>query len=365
MLLLTGGLPAQLPLSSGGIMWRFRRHETIMNSESTTPGQWKPDELNLRNREVAAAEAATKSQNWVQIIQALSVMVALASTVIALYSARQSANSARQSSAAANAAAQMSQEQSDEGRLSSAISALDAGRVSARVTRMLLIQRDIQGIMSLPLSTDAARQNAYNDYATVLSVFSVYLKNHVPRATRKFGPGYGIPATNQMPRDVISAAGEIRELLSMQSQAAALAPHLAHRLVIDLSNVDLYGQIWPDIDFSRILLYMPQSDLRGAYLADSRWNGATLFGSSLQCANLSGADLRGANLESADLQGADVQGANFQGASLKGANLRNLYGSAIGLPTHRATSGGIPDTFNCLRNSSFWTYPIQVSNPQP
>ena len=351
-------LPA---LRSGGIMWPFKRPRATVDSKTTPSEPWKPDELNLRRREVAAAEAGAKSQVWIQLVQALSVVVALASTVVALITARQSA-------AATNAATEISTEQSAEGQLASAISAISTGSISARITSMLLVQRDIQGIISLQLSTNGARQNAYNDYTTVLSVYSVYIHNYTPSASDTFGPGYGIPASNQIPLDITYAASEMRQLLLMAYKAIALYSgsntlysRSSSRPVLDLSNGELYGQSWPEVDFSRVFTYMPRADLRGAYLVNSKLENAYLAGSYLQCADLRGADLRGANLIGADLRGADVQGAIFLGASLKRANLGQLYGSAIGLPASHNVSRSIPDTTACLHNQAFWDKPMSFS----
>ena len=328
-------------------MWRFRQRRADVGPGGTPPEPWKLDELNLRRREVTAAETAAKSQGWVQLVQAFSVVVALASTVIAVIVARQSA-------AATNAAAEISIEQSYEGQLSSAISAMGTGGVSARVTNMLLIQRAVQGIMSLPLSTNEARQSARNDYTTTLSVLSFYIHNHTPSTNRTFGPGYGIPPSGQIPSDVAYAGGVIGRLLSIASRVTALSSGFSIQPALDLSNAELYGQSWPDVNFSQVNAYMPRTDLRGAYLVNSRWNNVYLAGSYLQCADLRGADLSGANLVGADLRGANVQNANFRGAFLNGANLGHLYGSAIGLPVSHSASHGIPNTDSCLHNETFW-----------
>jgi hypothetical protein len=127
---------------------------------------WKPGEMDLRKREVIAAERSTKSQIWVQLAQVLSVVVALSSTLVALLSVRQNDE-------ASQSAAQASVQQAAENQLTSAISSLNTGNSTVRITQMLLIQRDITEIISLPLSTSGERADALSDYATAIQALSV------------------------------------------------------------------------------------------------------------------------------------------------------------------------------------------------
>jgi hypothetical protein len=142
-------------------MMKIRRRGRSLPLSPPTEG-WKSGELDLRRREVAAAENNTRSQKWIQLAQVLSVVVALSSTLVALFAARQS-------NEAAQSAAQASAQQTAESQLASAISSLDVGNSSVRITQMLLIKRDITGIMSsLPFSTSKENQDAYSDYTTTL-----------------------------------------------------------------------------------------------------------------------------------------------------------------------------------------------------
>lgn len=93
----------------------------------------------------------------------------------------------------ANSAAQISEQQTDEAQLASAISSFDAGNSSTRATRLVLAARDMQQILSLPPSAEQGQRDALGDYSTLLDALSIYLRSHGPRSTRAFGIGYGIP----------------------------------------------------------------------------------------------------------------------------------------------------------------------------
>jgi len=304
---------------------------------------WKPGELALRSREVEAAEKTTRSQTLIQLAQVLAVVVALASTLVALYTAQQN-------SEASKAAAETSVQQANEAQLSSAISTLDAGKLFARTTKMLLIQRYIRAIMSQPLSTPEAKQGAYSDYTMAFNTFSLYIRTHSPRPGPKFGPGYGIPS--ETPLDLIYAADGLSQLTSMGLKVKALQVRGA--FFADISGAELYGMNLPELDVSGFTaFYLRRVDLRTANLVNARFLGADLSGAYLQCANLSGADLRGANLAGADLRGASVQGANFTGALTTGAKLEDMFGAAKGLPRNLVRARSYNPT-KCAKNRSFW-----------
>lgn len=324
---------------------RVRRRRPGSTPPLVTPPRdaWKPGELDLRRREVAATEKTTRSQNWIQLAQVLAVLAALASTVVALYAARQSA-------AATESATESSTQQANETQLSTAISSLDTGDLFARTTKMLLIQRYVRGIMSLPLSTSEARQNAYGDYTTAFNTFSLYIKTHSPSPSPTFGPGYGIPS--ETPLDIIYAADSLAQLTSMGPKVAAL--HAGPSLFLNLTNAELYGLNLPELDISGFpFVFLHGVDLRTADLENARLEAADLSGAYLQCANLSGADLSGANLSGADLRGASVEGADFTGALMIGAKLGDMFGAAIGLPRDLVPAKSYDQT-ECARNKKFW-----------
>jgi uncharacterized protein YjbI with pentapeptide repeats len=92
-------------------------------------------------------------------------------------------------------------------------------------------------------------------------------------------------------------------------------------LVINLANVQLYGQGWAGIDFAWLRgRYFPGIDLRGGDLTGSKWGASFLDRAHLQCANLGDASLQGASLVGADLRGANLEGADFTGARLDGVS---------------------------------------------
>jgi hypothetical protein len=329
---------------------KVRRRGRSLPPSPPTEG-WKPGELELRRREVAIAERTTRSQKWVQLAQVLSVVVALFSTLVALLSARQS-NQATQ------AAAQASRQQTAESQLTSAISSLGVGNSTARTARILLIERDIRGIMSLPLSSSGESQDAYSDFETTFGALSVYISSYTGANTLTFGRGYGIPSRG-VPLDITYAADALHQLLSMGSRVREVASTLnTGQPAIDLSNDELIGQPWVGVDFSWIFAYMVGIDLRGADLATSHWSQhADLSHSYLQCADLEGADFRGANLTYADLRGANVQGADFRGAHIAGARTTALYGNAKWPPGAQDITTLPINEWNqgeCLRNVSYW-----------
>lgn len=340
---------------------KFRRRRRSLPLSPPTEG-WKPGELDLRRREVAAAERTTRSQKWVQLAQVLSVVVALSSTVVALVAARQS-NEATQS------AAQLSAQQAAESQLTSAIGSLDVGSSSVRITQMLLIERDVTGIMSLPFSTNEEEQDAYSDYTTSLQALTVYLDSHTPARTSSFGPGYGTPPASGLPGDLSYAANTLHDLIDMGNAQNISSTLHATPPIVNLSRVTLFNELLPGTNLSWVISDLTGADLRGAILEFSSFSlTSNLEFSYLQCADLQGADFRGADLAYADLRGADVDNANFSGANLTGARLTSLYGHAT-WPKGTRNIITLPGQFNqaaCLRNSKFWdNQPTAGNSRQP
>lgn len=172
---------------------------------------WKPDELNLRRREVTAAEKNTKAQKWIQSAQGFSVVVALASTIVALYAAPESAS-------AANSAAQISEQQTDEAQLASAISSFDAGNSSTRATRLVLAARDMQQILSLPPSAEQGQRDALGDYSTLLDALSIYLRSHGARSTAPLASVTGYP---RLPRSIQRKLSTMLAYLRMKDRPSS------------------------------------------------------------------------------------------------------------------------------------------------
>jgi uncharacterized protein YjbI with pentapeptide repeats len=118
---------------------------------------------------------------------------------------------------------------------------------------------------------------------------------------------------------------------------------------VDLSNVQLRGTYWPEIDFSWLGgHFFTGIDLREATLQGSIWGeidsegqprGSSLADAFLQCAILTKAELIGVNLTRADLRGANLIGANLTGAILTGADLRAAdLTDVVGLSDDQLTS---------------------------
>jgi hypothetical protein len=347
---------------------KVKRRGSSLPPSPPTEG-WKPGELELRNREVAAAERTTRSQRWVQLVQALAVAAALASTFVA-------AVAARQSNEAAQAAAQASALQNNDSQLTSAISSLDVGDSTVRAARMLLIGKEITGIMTLTLPTSEARQDAYSDYTTTLQALSVLIRTQTTPATQEFGLGYGTPPPSGISIDIQYADYAIVRMLELSEQVSALSDV---RPALDLSNGELYQQNLSGMNLSWINAFMVGIDLRGtamesvdlssrddlasSHLQCTDLRDAHLQGADLEYANLSGADLAGADLQGTDLAGANLEGAdvaraNFSGARDGHAKLTAMYGTAIGLPPGVVTSTAQPfSQLSCLANSSYWDAP--------
>ena len=239
---------------------------------------------------------------------------------------------------------------------------------------MLLIEKEITGIMSLQLSTSEARQDAYSDFTTTLEALIVYIKTQTPASTRSFGLGYGKPPPSGLPIDIGYAAGTIVQMLGLREQVGTLSDVTPS---FDLSDAELYEQNLSGMNLSWVNAYMVSIDLRGAFMGEVHLSsrddlqyahlqcanliGAHLQGAHLEYANLSGADLAGAELQGAyltgaDLHGAIVDGADFHGALIAGANLTDMIGPPIGLPRSISTLSPVTPT-GCPLDKSLWDTP--------
>jgi hypothetical protein len=267
------------------------------------------------------------------------VIVALASTIVALYAAHESAS-------AANSAAQNSAQQTDEGQLTSAISSFDEGNSSTRAIRLALAAQDMQQILSLPPSAEQGQRDALGDYSTLLEALSIYLRSHGPKSTRAFGIGYGIPPAAAI--DTTAALNDFSGLADERQSIQSLNRDYVPTL--DLSGDQLSGKDLSGWNLSWLTSTFAGVDLRGAILVGSNFARADLLEAHLQCADLQGADFRNANLVDADLRGAIVQGADFRGAILNGVRIKGLDGNAKGLrPGVPVSVGARATNLQCLK----------------
>ena len=234
------------------------------------------------------------------ILQSATVFIALLSTMVALYYGHQSASSA-------NAASELTAQEADESQLPSLLTSLNQGALSVRETRVLLMVREIQGIVSLSLPTSVARQGAYDDYASALAALGVYI-SHAPKETRNAVIEFGTTPNPIVESGLYNTTSAVIELAALKTQVEADADNV--RPVINLAGDQFWGVNWTGINLG--------------------WLTADMKYVNLQCADLSGANLRGVDFYGADLRGAIVQGADFRGASLDGTELAGVSGHARG-----------------------------------
>jgi Pentapeptide repeats (8 copies) len=330
----------------------------VSGPKPTTQDQWKPHELDLREREV-------RYGGLVGPAEAIIGISAILATLIAGYAAVQAGQ-------AVKIAAKGIEQQANETRLTTAISSIGADQAAERVAGFSLLRRHVQDQVTAA-SSEEERRDAYDLYTSALDVLENYLRNPpaLPAASATAGApagrGYGIP---RIPPDNVYAADELRALLNLKPAVDSL--HIVPSAQrpppsVDLTNVQLFGQSWARINFAWLGgHYLPGIDLRGANLSGSVWGGSTLDRAYLQCANLATADLRGTHLNGADLRGADLTGADLTGAELEDAKLDGATGLAkvIGLDRAKLTppAAGISRAQDgadaCLRNQRYWA-------PQP
>jgi Pentapeptide repeats (8 copies) len=343
---------------------------TIAGSE----GGWKSGEqqlrereIHLREREVEFRDRELKGQRRARFWQAVGVILttfAVGLAAVASFSAVRAVKVAQEGI----------QQQSDEGRLSSAIAAIGGQYPAQRVAGFTLLRRQIEKILERAVrgGVDAVAGNdAYNLYKMSLDVLENYLKNPAASAqagdpadgSMKSGLGYGSPHRLS---DSVYAADQLKGLLDLKDEVRQVAEEQSMPAV-DLSRAELYGQYWPNIDFSWLAGHnFVKTDFRGATLTKSEWGRSSLREAYLQCANLAGANFNGTNLTDADLRGADMAGAHFNGAILTGAKLDGAFGLDKAYGLKKAVGMRLPepqpsdatyDAQECLANDSYWTLP--------
>ena len=333
-------------------------------------------EFELRLQEVSAAVEATKATVSAAGMQRKTVRLQFIAVAAGLLASCAAAFAAYQAGAAVRASGQATTEQAADSQLSTAISAIGGSTPAERVAGMTLLDLNAHSRIAAA-SNELSRQDAFGEYVTAVDVLVNYIRDDetagtasTPQASptaspvaspaaspaASFGPGYGVPPGGQSePFDVLYAAAELRDLLSMRIQVESLHP--AEGVGVDLSGDELSGLSWADVQLGWVDAYLPKIDLRGANLSGSSWAHADLAGAFLQCADLSGADFAGADLKDADLPGADVEGANFAGAHLHGAHLSNVFGRAAGLRHELPVTSFDSDPLTCEANHAYWAVP--------
>jgi hypothetical protein len=284
------------------------------------------------------------------------VCLSLLGTVIAAYTALQASD-------AVKVAARGIEQQGNADRLATAMSSIGAEQAAVRVTGFALLRRHVQDRVTNPDSAD--RRDAYTVYISALDLLENYLR--IPpdvsaeAGAEPAGLGFGRP---RIPGDNRYAAGELLSLMRLEPEIEKLRSSIqaeTQDLVVDLSNVQLYRQSWPNIDFAWLgAQFFPGIDLRGANLRDSVWGASHLEGAHLQCAELEGANLEGALLVKADLRGANLEGADFTDAELTDVKLDGATGwqQAKGLPKNLRPPPGISRAHDgidkCLDHKPYW-----------
>jgi len=315
------------------------------------PG-WDDEEKELRRTEVRTGRDNVRIQKLMARVQAAALALALVASLAAAYAAYQAGQ-------AVKASEQGALQQATEAQLTTAIDAIGGVTTAEQVAGVTLLRVNIAGQVQGALRTSdlLVRQTAFDAYATSLDVLAAYIRSGTSSETSaspSFGPGYGIPKTQQ-PLGVVYATDELRLLLGMGGAVKSIAS--ADMPAVDLSHDELYGLPWSKLSIGWLSsAYMLKVDLRSADLAASRWSRSSfLVGAFLQCADLSGADFRGADLAGADLRGANVSGADFTGANLRGARTDGAFGSAKGLNAVDAAS--VWNQPGCASNRDYWDLP--------
>jgi uncharacterized protein YjbI with pentapeptide repeats len=207
---------------------------------------------------------------------------------------------------------------------------IGADQVAERVGGFTLLRRHVETVLEgASDETPEEKREMLKLYDTSLDVLEIYLKNPVTpqrnadsSASSSPQRGWGWP---DVPTDVRYAANQLGALLGYRGVVDPLAGEDNPPPSVDLSNVQLWDQKWPGVDFSWLTtLYAPGIDLRGANLEQTTWGKqSTLSRGYLQCASLSGARFKGAWVEETDFRGAGLPGADFRKAHLKKADFRD------------------------------------------
>jgi hypothetical protein len=347
-----------------------------MSTTDTPPGS-EPSEQNRPSPNQRRTEWRNRAKAFIKV---WGVRAAAAAPVLAILVA---AWVATQGQITVNRSNRATLRQSEDAQLSTAITAIGSNDTAEQIAGLLLLARNMSNRFTLMDQTLEAPADVYGDYTTALQILSGYLRSHSDmlltskaQTAALFGRGYGLPPPPGFPLEIVYAANQVRFLLAANMESKVGALNVGAQPAIDLSNAELIGQPWTDVNFGWLHAFMVGIDLRGASLESSQWsNNSDLSGSDLQCADLQHANFRGANLSGADLEGAYVQGADFRGANIKGAVFGQLYGKAkwssqpSGIRTlsaHNWTSAA------CMQNASFWrgqpppaSIPSALSSPAP
>ena len=338
--------------------------------------QWKPDEKPLREREVLYTGRGVWAQG---VVGACAVVATLIAAVIAYAAVR-----------AVETTADGIERQAIEARLSTAIEAIGEDHPAERVAGFTLLRRHVTD--RLFAANDGGgeeeRREAYSVYTVALDVLENYLRNPPPQPTgsgnaaaeaEPAGLGYGEP---DVPSDQEYAANELRAMMNLKADVQLLGME-PNSPGVDLSNAQLYGKSWPEVDFAWLGggHNFPGIDLRGANLQESIWGttpdspplllrvwpgvtptdvpktGSNLAGAHLQCANLVHAKLIGTTLNGADLRGADLSGADLTDADLTdirldGATWSDATKGMEGFTPTGRVSRGRPNIDTCLAHYS-------------
>lgn len=318
----------------------------------------------------AEEDEPVRDKTWAdraQVIIAGATVVALFVTILVAWQGQQTVSHN----------SQITQRQSLDTQLSTAITAIGSSDTAEEIAGLLLLSENTSSRFALQGETGEPAADVYSDYTTALQILSGYLSSRTQefltgysdQAASPFGRGYGIPASPGIPLDIYYAADQIRVLLASDMKTEVAGLGLGQRPALDLANDELTGQSWTGIDFGWISAFLVGIDLRGADLESSQWSASSdLSDAYLQCADLQGADFAGANLSFADLAGADVQGADFRGADLEGAVLGPVYGAATwsrqpaGLTALPAAQW---DQSACLSDTHLWRNAPAPAAPSP
>jgi uncharacterized protein YjbI with pentapeptide repeats len=345
-----------------------------MTSSSSQGNQ--TDEQRLRQTEVRAQVRTGQAQVVASVATICAVLVAL----WVAWQGQQSLKSATQNNL----------EQAQDDQFSTALTSLGSGDVTERIAGLELLELNAADRLS-PTSVAAfGKPSAYNYYTATLDIFSGFLHTHgvgsnmTAAATggdpQSFGLDYGMPGPGAFSIDLQYAVDDIAKMAGLEGQVRAVSDVIPS---FDMSDVELYGVNFKEMNLSWIDAYMVGIDLRGAVLENVHLSSLdSLEDAHLQCADLQNADLQGAKLQGANLSGADLYHADLQGANLTGADLDGayvlganfseakhspatftaMYGRAKGLPPGVVTASGEPLIHpSCLANPSYGDPP----NPNP
>jgi hypothetical protein len=313
--------------------------------------EWHIKERKLRKREVTSGFWGT----WAQLLIGLTAITAAVVAVI-------SANVAR---TAVQATLLTIDRQSEESRLSTAVTAIGGTTPADRAAGMELLRRLVEQRLTAAEATPANswdRADAHGLYVSSTVILANYLRSITADVTDE------PHCLSPMPLDDQYAADGLQQLLSLLSaKTAKEVLDMGAKPSIDLSTDKLCQQFWAGIRFDGLhAADLKNIDLRGADLQWSVWGHANLKGADLQCTHLYHANLRQADLTNADLRGADLYNADLSQATLTGANLSGAdllntklppgYTPADWADTSMVKPGPW-DPGPCLAYTPYWTSP--------